>query len=95
MKRMMMAKKKIRDCTKCIAYGNMLGGEENLCGLGFEVAEKIECGYRSWDVVIRPHDDKCEKISLPKNIEEFVETAKTLRIEWKLDEVIGVEEAGE
>lgn len=72
----------------------MLGGE-NLCGLGFEVAEKIECGYGSWDVVIRPHDDKCEIISLPKNIEEFVETARTLGIEWELDEVISVEEAEE
>jgi len=91
----MTAREKTRDCTKCIAYCNKLGGEENLCGLGFEVEEKIECGYRSWDVLIRPHDDKCEKISLPKNIEEFVETTKTLRIEWELDEVISVEEAEE
>ena len=46
-------------------------------------------------VVIRPRDNKCEKLSLPKTKEEFVETAKTLGIEWELDEVINVEEAGE
>ena len=45
-----MAKKKTRDCTKCIAYCNMLGGEENLCGLGFEVVEDVEGRYGSWDV---------------------------------------------
>ena len=29
-----MAKKKGRDCTECIAYCNMLGGEGYRCGLG-------------------------------------------------------------
>lgn len=62
----MMTEKKSRDCTKCIAYCNMLGGEENLCGLRFEVVEDVEGGYGSWDMVIRPRDNKCEKIFLPK-----------------------------
>ena len=73
----------------------MLGGDENLCGLGFEVAEDIEGGYGSWDVVIHPRDNKCEKLSMPKTKEEFVETAKMLGIEWELDEVISVKEAEE
>lgn len=90
-----MAKKKTRDCTKCIAYCNMLGGEENLCGLGFEVEEDVEGGYGSWDVVIRPRDNKCEKISMPKTKEEFVEAAGKLGIKWELDEVISIGEAGE
>ena len=70
----------------------MLDGEENLCGLGFEVEEDVEGGYGSWDVVIRPHDNKCEKIALPKTKEEFVETAGKLGMGWELDEVISVEE---
>lgn len=53
----------------------MLDGEENLCGLGFEVEEDVEGGYGSWDVVIHPRDNKREKIFLPKAKEEFVETA--------------------
>ena len=72
----------------------MLDGEENLCGLGFEVVEDVEGGCGSWDVVIRPRDNKCEKIFLPKTKEEFVETAGKLWIEWELDEVISVEEVG-
>lgn len=76
----MTAREETRDCTKCIAYCNMLGGEENLCGLGFEVEEDVEGGYGSWDMVIRPRDNKCEKISMPKTKEEFVETAKTLGV---------------
>ena len=72
----------------------MLDGEENLCGFGFEVVEDVEGGCGSWDVVIRPRDNKCEKIFLPKTKEEFVETAGKLWIEWELDEVISVEEVG-
>ena len=50
----------------------MLGGEEKLCGLGFEVEEDVEGGYGSWNVVIHPRDNKREKISMPKTKEEFV-----------------------
>ena len=35
-------KKQHRDCETCIAYYNMLGGEENRCGLGFRVVEEAE-----------------------------------------------------
>jgi len=81
-----MAKKK-RDCTECIAYCNMLGGEDYKCGLGFEVVEDIEGGYGTWNVVVHPFEDACNSIELPTTKEGFVETAAKLGIEWDIDEV--------
>ncbi len=66
-----MAKKKGRDCTECIAYCNMLGGEGYRCGLGFEV----------------PYENSCSSIELPTTKEEFVQTAAKLGIEWDIDEI--------
>lgn len=86
-----MAKKK-RDCTECIAYCNMLGGEGNRCGLGFEVAEDIEGGYGTWNVVIHPFEDSCNLKKLPTTKEEFVETAAKLGIEWDIDEVADLDD---
>ena len=71
-----MAKKKGRDCTECIAYCNMLGGEGYRCGLGFEVIEDVE-----------PYENSCSSIELPTTKEEFVQTAAKLGIEWDIDEI--------
>ena len=80
--------KKQRDCTDCIAYLNMLGGEGYKCGLGFEVEEAVEGGYGSWNVVVRPYGNSCENIELPTTGEEFVKSAAELGIEWDIDEVL-------
>ncbi len=81
-----MAKKK-RDCIECIAYCNMLGGEGNKCGLGFEVVEDIEGGYGTWNVVVHPFENSCNSIELPTTKEGFVEAAAKLGIDWDIDEV--------
>ena len=39
---LMREEKQHRDCEECIAYYNMLGGEDNRCGLGFRVTEDFE-----------------------------------------------------
>ena len=71
----------------------MIGGFKKMrCGLGFVVEEIIEGGYGSWEVLVQPYNDECEKVSLPKTKEEFVRTATTLGIEWDIDDVISIEE---
>ena len=82
-----MAKKKGRDCTECIAYCNMLGGEGYRCGLGFEVVEDVEGGFGMWIAVVHPYENSCSSIELPTTKEEFVQTAAKLGIEWDIDEV--------
>ena len=82
------ARKKHRDCTECIAYCNILGGEEYKCGLGFEVSEEIEGGYGTWEVIVKPYNDGCRDVDLPQTKEEFVRTVASLGIEWDLDEVV-------
>ena len=82
-----MAKKKKRDCTKCIAYCNMLGREGYKCGLGFDVIEDIEGGSGTWKVVVHPFEDSCSSIELPTTKKEFVEVAAKLGIEWDIDDV--------
>ena len=52
-----MAKKKGRDCTECIAYCNMLGGEGYRYGLGFEVVEDVEGGFGMWIAVVHPYEN--------------------------------------
>ena len=76
-----MAKKKGRDCTECIAYCNMLGGEGYRCGLGFEVVEDVEGGFGMWIAVVHPYENSCSSIELPTTKEEFVQTAAKLGIE--------------
>lgn len=87
-----MTKKKRRDCTKCIAYNNMIGGDGYKCGLGFEVVEDIEGGYGSWKVAAFPYEDACGSIELPSTKEEFVKTAKKLGIEWEVEDVVDSED---
>ncbi len=82
-----MAKRKERDCTKCIAYCNMLPGEGYRCGLGFEVAEELARGGGSWGIVVHPSRNACEAVKMPATKKEFVETAAKLGIEWNIDEV--------
>ena len=82
-----MSKKKGRDCTECIAYCNMLGGEGYKCGLGFEVVEDCEGGYGTWRVVVHPAENFCSEIELPATKEEFVKAATRRGIEWDIDEV--------
>lgn len=82
-----MSIKRERDCTECIAYCNMLGGEENKCGLGFKVVEDCEGGYGTWSVVVHPYKNSCSTIELPSTKEEFVEAAAKLGIEWDINEV--------
>ena len=65
-----MAKKKGRDCTECIAYCNMLGGEGYRCGLGFEVVEDVEGGFGMWIAVVHPYENSCSSIELPTTKEE-------------------------
>ena len=83
-----MAKKKRRDCQECIAYCNMIGGPDYRCGLGFEVMEDIVGGYGSWQIVVKPVDERCEVVRMPKTKEEFVSTAAQLGIEWDINDVI-------
>lgn len=87
-----MTRRKKRSCEECIAYYNMLGGDEYRCGLGFEVMEDVEGGYGSWSVVVKPLDDQCLEIELPKTKEEFVKKAAELGLEWNLEEVVTEEE---
>jgi hypothetical protein len=87
-----MSKKKGRDCTECIAYCNMLGGEGYKCGLGFEVVEDCEGGYGTWSVVVHPAENSCSEIELPATKEEFVEAAARRGIEWDIDEVADLDD---
>lgn len=87
-----MAKKRRRDCTKCIAYGNMLYSRGDCCGLGFEVMEDLEESRGGWKVIVHPVEDKCESIKLPKSKEEFVKTAGSLGIQWDIEDVICAED---
>lgn len=82
-----MGKRKRRDCSKCIAYYNMLGEEENRCGLGFVVAEDAEGGDGTWRVEVFPEDDACYSIEHPKTKNAFVKSAKSLGIDWDINEV--------
>ncbi len=72
----------------------MLDGEENLCGLGFEVEEDVEGGYGSWDVVIRPRDNKREKIFLPKTKVFQFDMIKVLQEEFGMEEKVRLSECG-
>ena len=86
-------KKQHRDCESCIAYCNMLGGREYRCGLGFQVSEEIETDERQrWRMYVRPYQDECEVVPQPKTKEEFVKTARTLGIDWDIDEVLDLGE---
>ena len=86
-------KKERRDCENCIAYCNMLGGEENLCGLGFRVVEEAETDeMQQWHGYIRPYRDECETVCQPKTKEEFLAIALILGIKWDPDEVLIQEE---
>ena len=88
------AVKQHRDCKNCIAYYNMLGGREYRCGLGFRVAEEIETDdLQKWHMYIRPYQDECESVTQPKTKEELVETARTLGIEWDIDEILDLGES--
>ena len=42
----------------------MLGGENNLCGLEFEIVEDIEGGYGSFEIADRRLDTKNESIEI-------------------------------
>ena len=86
-------KKQHRDCEDCIAYYNMLGGKEYRCGLGFQVAEEIETDeLQRWHMYVRPYQDECEIVPQPKTKEELVMTARSLGIEWDIDEVLDLGE---
>ena len=81
-------KKECKNCTECIAYCNMLDG--NVCGLGFKVEEVVEGGYGTWNVMVRPYENNCEKIDLPKTKEDFLnlphfkdEVRKRGRFKWR------------
>lgn len=85
--------KQRRDCEECIAYYNMIGGDDNLCGLGFRVADDIEIDeWQQWHGFYRPYQDECEVIPQPKTTDEFLETARKLGIDWDEDEVCFAEE---
>ncbi len=54
-----MKEKQHRNCETCIAYYNMLGGEDNRRGLGFRVAEEAETDNRQqWHGYIRPFEEE-------------------------------------
>ena len=81
--------KQHRDCETCIAYYNMLGGDDNRCGLGFRVVEEAETDdFPQWHGYIRPYQDECETVSQPKTKEEFVAISRELGIDWDVDEVL-------
>ena len=82
-----MKRKKERNCEDCIAYYNMVGSDENRCGLGFRVMEDAVGGDGTWSVDIHPFENECDVISLPGSIEEFVQIAASRGIEWDLDDV--------
>ena len=88
-----VAKKKHRNCEKCIAFCNMLKGRDYRCGLGFQVMEEMESGDGFLRVVVHPFEDECESISLPNTKEEFVKTAAELVIKWDIDEVVTMKES--
>ena len=86
-------KKQHRDCEGCIAYYNMLGDKEYRCGLGFQVAEEIETDeLQRWHMYVRPYQDECEIVPQPKTKEEFVMTARSLGVEWDIDEALDLGE---
>ena len=86
-------KKQHRDCERCIAYYNMLGGENNRCGLGFRVVEETETDdLQKWHGYIRPYEDECEVVSQPETKEELAETSRMLGIEWNIDEILDTKE---
>lgn len=85
--------KQHRDCETYIAYYNMLGGEENRCGLGFRVMEEAETDdLQQWHGYIRPYQDECEKVPQPETKEELVETSRLLGIDWDIDEILDPKE---
>jgi hypothetical protein len=87
------AVKQHRDCESCIAYYNILGGREYRCGLGFQIAEEIETDdLQRWHMYIRPYQDECEGVPQSKTKEELVATARTLGIEWDINEVLDLGE---
>ena len=45
------------------------------------------------NIQVKPLDDQCLEIELPKTKEEFVKKAAELGIEWDLEEVVTEEEA--
>ena len=76
-----------------IAYYNMLGGREYRCGLGLQVAEEIETDeMQRWRLYFRPYQDECEVVLQPKTKDELVMTARTLGIEWNIDELLDFDE---
>lgn len=77
-----------RDCAKCIAYCNLLSGEDYRCGLGFEVVEELETQGKKMGIAVHPLDDGCKDIELPSTKEEFVNTATKLGIKWDIDDVL-------
>ena len=86
--------KQHRDCENCIAYYNMLGGREYRCGLGFQVAEEIETDeLQRWHLYVRPYQDECEVVPQQKTKNEFVTTARTLGIDWNIDEILDLGES--
>ena len=45
------------------------------------------------EVTVHPLEDKCEALAeIPETVEEFVETAVSLGIDWDIDDVVTVEE---
>ncbi len=83
-----MAKKKRRDYSKCIAYNNMLKGEDYKCGLGFDVVEAVEKRNGHLKVVAYPDENACDTVKQPFTKEEFVNIAETLGIKWDIGEVV-------
>ena len=82
-----------RDCEECIAYYNMLGGEENRCGLGFRVADDIEIDeWGQWHGFFRPYRDECEVVPQPKTTDAFLEIAGSLGLDWDEEDVFFAEE---
>lgn len=41
---------------------------------------------------VRPYQDECESVPQPKTKEEFVIAARSLGIEWDIDEVLDLGE---
>ena len=61
--------------------------------LAIQVAEEIETDeLQRWHMYVRPYQDECEVVPQPKTKEELVMTAKTLGIEWDIDELLDLGE---
>ena len=90
---LMREEKQHRDCEECIAYYNMLGGEDNRCGLGFRVTEDFEIDeWWRWHGYYRPYHDECEVVPQPQTTDEFLAAAKSLGIDWNEDDVFFADE---